>query len=366
MSHLLLDWLNNDIQLSKIVTDFSEDFKDGFLFCEILFRYNQLDKFEKKISKANQLTSKTSRGHGHIILENYTMLEEAFRKLNITFNSRIAAKIINGDDHITKNLLYELKSVIEKLCRNTRVALPPRLWGTRNDRVINVLGTTRPSYDDSCTKSFQNAIRSILEQQENKKKIEYDNDPLGNLHSSSNHLGSTAYPVPSMTYEESKKLANQVRAQTLSKSKKLRVDEFTNVWNSIHQDKWKENMKIAKNREKRIEKVDRDIQRIREESLTKHFNNEKFSSISDIDEFEKKIENMRHNMTAPSNVTNNFSYTDSQDFNQTNNSCNQFGISTNRAASASSTMNSTSSILKNTGTNAINNNNNILVRSVRI
>lgn len=365
MSHLLLEWLNNDVQLSRTVTDFSEDFKDGFLFCEVLYRYNQLDKFERKLSKA-QSCSKTSRGHGHIILENYTMLEETFRKLGITFNSRIAAKLIDGDDHITKNLLYELKSVIDKLCRNTRVALPPRLWGTRNDRVINVLGTTRPSYDESCTKSFQNAIRSILEQQENKKKIEQDNDT--NHFNSSNQFGSTSLPVPSMTYEESKKLANQVRAQTLSKSKKLRVDEFTNVWNSIHQDKWKENMRTSKNREKRIEKVENDVQRMKEMSYTKHFNYEKNTSIADIDNFEKKIENFRQNtMTAPNlSNTNGNTLSDSQDFAfyHTNKSSNQLTSNNLRATSASSTMNN-STILKNTGNNAINNKD-VLIRSVRI
>lgn len=41
MSELILSWLNNDMHLSRKVSSFEQDFSNGYLFGEILAKYNQ-------------------------------------------------------------------------------------------------------------------------------------------------------------------------------------------------------------------------------------------------------------------------------------------------------------------------------------
>lgn len=41
MSELIQSWLNDEVQLSRRVTNFEKDFKNGFLLGELLSKYNQ-------------------------------------------------------------------------------------------------------------------------------------------------------------------------------------------------------------------------------------------------------------------------------------------------------------------------------------
>lgn len=41
MTELLLSWLNDEVQLSKKITNFEKDFANGYYFGELLHKYNQ-------------------------------------------------------------------------------------------------------------------------------------------------------------------------------------------------------------------------------------------------------------------------------------------------------------------------------------
>ena len=41
MSELLFNWLNDEVQLSKRVINFEEDFHNGYLFGELLSKHSQ-------------------------------------------------------------------------------------------------------------------------------------------------------------------------------------------------------------------------------------------------------------------------------------------------------------------------------------
>jgi hypothetical protein len=41
MAELLAQWLNEEVVLSAKVTDFENDFANGYLFGELLYKYNQ-------------------------------------------------------------------------------------------------------------------------------------------------------------------------------------------------------------------------------------------------------------------------------------------------------------------------------------
>ena len=51
MSELLMTWLNDELQLSYKVTNFEEDFHNGFLFGEILSKYKQQLDFNDFVNK---------------------------------------------------------------------------------------------------------------------------------------------------------------------------------------------------------------------------------------------------------------------------------------------------------------------------
>lgn len=47
MSELVLTWLNDEVQLSTRIKNFEEDFSNGFLFGELLSKYNQQLNFSE-------------------------------------------------------------------------------------------------------------------------------------------------------------------------------------------------------------------------------------------------------------------------------------------------------------------------------
>ena len=51
MSDLLINWLNDEVQLSKRITNFEEDFHNGFLFGELLSKFSQQLNFDQFVNK---------------------------------------------------------------------------------------------------------------------------------------------------------------------------------------------------------------------------------------------------------------------------------------------------------------------------
>lgn len=41
MSDIILNWINDQVQLSRRITNFEKDFANGYLFGELLAKYNQ-------------------------------------------------------------------------------------------------------------------------------------------------------------------------------------------------------------------------------------------------------------------------------------------------------------------------------------
>lgn len=51
MSEIILTWLNDEVQLSKKVTNFEKDFANGYLLGELLSKYNQQLNFAQFVDK---------------------------------------------------------------------------------------------------------------------------------------------------------------------------------------------------------------------------------------------------------------------------------------------------------------------------
>jgi hypothetical protein len=99
MSDLLLNWLNEELRLSKYITDIEVDFASGYLFGEILYRLNQQPNFSDFVTNPSS--------DGKII--NFCLLEPSMRALNIKFDSKVATRIMNETSGIAANVLYQIK-----------------------------------------------------------------------------------------------------------------------------------------------------------------------------------------------------------------------------------------------------------------
>ena len=51
MSKLILSWLNDEVQLSKKITNFEFDFNNGYYFGELLSLKNQQLNFDKFVNE---------------------------------------------------------------------------------------------------------------------------------------------------------------------------------------------------------------------------------------------------------------------------------------------------------------------------
>jgi hypothetical protein len=41
MAEIMANWVNNEVELTRKVENFEEDFKNGYMFGELLNKYNQ-------------------------------------------------------------------------------------------------------------------------------------------------------------------------------------------------------------------------------------------------------------------------------------------------------------------------------------
>ena len=104
MAHLLYKWINEDVVLTKKVTNFAKDFSNGYLFADLLHVYNQLNDFPEYVNKSASNAKIT----------NFCRLEPIFRKLGLRFDSKIAFEIIKEYPRTAMNLVAKLKNVLDK------------------------------------------------------------------------------------------------------------------------------------------------------------------------------------------------------------------------------------------------------------
>ncbi|KAG7396396.1 hypothetical protein PHYBOEH_002316 [Phytophthora boehmeriae] len=101
MAELLLRWINDDLQLSKHVTDVQVDFASGYLLGELLHRLNQQHNFSDFM--------RSSSADAKII--NFCLLEPSLRNLNIKFDANVATAIMNEKKDAAANLLNQIKVI---------------------------------------------------------------------------------------------------------------------------------------------------------------------------------------------------------------------------------------------------------------
>ena len=104
MSEILYNWLNNEVKLSKEITDIEVDFSNGYLFAELLFKYKQLPGLEK---------FKNTELHKHKV-NNFTFLDKKFKDLKIRLSPEEFKDLIESKKNLAKQVLYRIKMQLSK------------------------------------------------------------------------------------------------------------------------------------------------------------------------------------------------------------------------------------------------------------
>ena len=106
MSKTILEYLNNELKLSKIVQNIEKDFQNGYLFAEILQKLGYLKKditFFKKDAESEIE-----------IQENFKKLKVQLNEIGIHLDEGTIKSIYSCEKNVSSNLIYKIKT---KICR---------------------------------------------------------------------------------------------------------------------------------------------------------------------------------------------------------------------------------------------------------
>eukprot|EP00939_MAST-03C_sp_MAST-3C-sp1_P000955 g955.t1 len=105
MAHLLQQWLNEDVKMSRPVLSIKDDFANGYLFGEVLRRFNQLESFKKMRDKETM----------HAVIDNFCCLKESLRRLDIDFDAKTVSDIRKKKSGAASLVLHKIKVVIDQI-----------------------------------------------------------------------------------------------------------------------------------------------------------------------------------------------------------------------------------------------------------
>jgi hypothetical protein len=275
MSNLILDWLEN-LNLSRVVHSLGESFQDGYLLGEIMYKYNQQRDFEQFVSEGSTLN----------ILRNFELLDSSLRLIGVRFTSKIAGEVMKANVSVIKTLLYELKVSLERITRNSRQSTNPLLWGTRNDKVFSVIGTTRTAFDASRAQTVQRSIQGVLEN---------PNTVMMNAVVKRFRLQEEEYNLTKKSgecFDLDTKTLHQQRAKDIYKSRKEHENDFKEAWDSLNLDQWKKNQKIAHDRKVLRHTIDENIQKQKDKRIATLKGEVKSFALHSMGAFDKKLETL--------------------------------------------------------------------------
>ena len=102
MTELLIQWLNEEVKLSKPITNIPSDFSNGYFFAELLHKMNHLPVLSIYKNSQNKKD----------ILHNLDNLQKNLSQIGIQLDEKSRNRIINGDIYTAKIYLYKIKQLL--------------------------------------------------------------------------------------------------------------------------------------------------------------------------------------------------------------------------------------------------------------
>ena len=150
MAKLLETWLNSEVELSKKVTNFEEDFSNGYLLGELLYKFNQQSDF-------HEFNDRHSRG---FILSNFTRMIDVFKGLNVTFDTEVINDIINRREGAAIKLIYQLKMALEKTSPPVDIKLVKQ-GKVAEQPPVKCIRPPRQQFDDMERKNIETRLQTL-------------------------------------------------------------------------------------------------------------------------------------------------------------------------------------------------------------
>ena len=110
----LLPWLNDTIKLSSKVTNIPSDFRNGYLFAEILHKHSQIPNF----------SSYTNQNDKASISKNYQYLTKALEDLHIKFSDERRNQILSQKKGIAAQVLFQIKQALDRKLVSKETLIP--------------------------------------------------------------------------------------------------------------------------------------------------------------------------------------------------------------------------------------------------
>lgn len=151
MAELIANWLNEEVGLSKRVTNFEEDFASGYLFGELLYKFNQQPDFE-------EFSTKNATSH---YVMNFERLESTLRALKIQFNSKIVEQVMRGERGLALRLLYQIKMVLEKVYPPADISIVAKTGKFGDNLPAQKIVASKPKYDDVTHEFFKQRLAKL-------------------------------------------------------------------------------------------------------------------------------------------------------------------------------------------------------------
>ncbi|KAM4579456.1 sperm flagellar protein 2 [Fundulus diaphanus] len=105
MSDILSRWLNHEVGLSETVDpgNFAKDFSNGYLFGEILHKYQTQEDFNRFLKNDTSISK----------LNNFSRLEPSLQLLGVFFDKNTARDLMQEKQGVATNLLHQLHVALE-------------------------------------------------------------------------------------------------------------------------------------------------------------------------------------------------------------------------------------------------------------
>ena len=272
MAQLLFNWLNEEVKLSQLVTSFEDDFKDGYLLGELLYKFNQQDNF----SLFDRKFTPDSR------IKNFCLLEPTVRRLGAPFNFALAFDIMKGKMGVTKGLLVELRTILERIKKNSQPPIAP--IGQRG-QIMRVMRPGSERFDKSMSAAFEKSVRALMD---NPTEVILHNQVTAKFEAIGQANDELAESGDNRDQWET--LNEKLRKREIFEHRKKHEGEFKKSWELMNVEQWKKNQLTGRTRKIKEEKEITDYQTRRQvhfQSLNDHARAETFSSIN---AFDKRLE----------------------------------------------------------------------------
>ena len=272
MAEILANWINNELELSKHVDNFEQDFSNGFLFGEILKRYNQQSDFEDFSKKATRDSK----------VNNFCLLEPTLKSLSIKFNTQLVDDIMKEKRGAAMRILIQLKMALEKVY-SPMDNVPGRSGHKSDSKPAKKLKPGKEKYDTMSSTLFK---RRLQEMNEAQKEV--------NLRTHQNRFEEIRQKQEEKARREDENEQNR-KTQQLADTRRGQIDKiqrnsgFMEEWLRKGIEDWKSNQTSKRIREKK--QLEFELTRTKKiETMTIRTINQAKSEVTDgIDAFEKNL-----------------------------------------------------------------------------